>query len=567
LCVSSCPTATYAPYALVSLLGISAAAILEWDALLCDYGFDPQTEFLTGDYVSDVQRCVPTVLVQAISSVDSIFTNTTSYILTADGVSQGNATALTQTLSSVLSIYLQLQGFFEVLYEDVVASWYIILIGLFIGMLLSMVFIVLMRWLAGIMVYLSMAILFLLLGVGTFYCFWYWKQLEGVEGSDEALEFSTNLLSYLRLRTTWLIFGCVLGGILLILLLITICLCNRIRIAVALIKEASRAVGHMFSTLFWPIIPFILEILIVLIWLSIALFVSTSYMNHFTVVDAPSDFTLANGTTCEFDTFNETYPNTTARCQFAEYALPWYTVYLQFYNVFMLFWLVNFIIALGQMTLAGAFASYYWAFTKPQDIPAFPVVYSLWRSIRYHLGSLAFGSLIIAIIQLIRVILEYVERKLKGKADNKVVQYIIKCLKCLFWLVEKVMKFINKNAYIIIAVYGKSFCSASQEAFWLLLRNILRVAVVNNVTDYILLLGKLMVYNLLILQIICIGTYFIAWCFFSVYDMAVDTLFMCFLEDLERHDGSAEKPFYMSKELKGLVGKKNKFEEADSDSE
>ncbi|PIK50138.1 putative choline transporter-like protein 2, partial [Apostichopus japonicus] len=507
--------------------------------------------------LADVQRCVPTVLVQAISSVDSIFTNTTSYILTADGVSQGNATALTQTLSSVLSIYLQLQGFFEVLYEDVVASWYIILIGLFIGMLLSMVFIVLMRWLAGIMVYLSMAILFLLLGVGTFYCFWYWKQLEGVEGSDEALEFSTNLLSYLRLRTTWLIFGCVLGGILLILLLITICLCNRIRIAVALIKEASRAVGHMFSTLFWPIIPFILEILIVLIWLSIALFVSTSYMNHFTVVDAPSDFTLANGTTCEFDTFNETYPNTTARCQFAEYALPWYTVYLQFYNVFMLFWLVNFIIALGQMTLAGAFASYYWAFTKPQDIPAFPVVYSLWRSIRYHLGSLAFGSLIIAIIQLIRVILEYVERKLKGKADNKVVQYIIKCLKCLFWLVEKVMKFINKNAYIIIAVYGKSFCSASQEAFWLLLRNILRVAVVNNVTDYILLLGKLMVTALIGLAsfffftnqitivssflgipdvtyywtpiiIICIGTYFIAWCFFSVYDMAVDTLFLCF---------------------------------------
>lgn len=36
------------------------------------------------------------------------------------------------------------------------------------------------------------------------------------------------------------------------------------------------------------------------------------------------------------------------------------------------------------------------------------------------------------------------------------------------------------------------------------------------------------VYYLLISQIICIGTYFIAWCFFSVYDMAVDTLFLCF---------------------------------------
>ena len=40
---------------------------------------------------------------------------------------------------------------------------------------------------------------------------------------------------------------------------------------------------------------------------------------------------------------------------------------------------------------------------------------------------------------------------------------------------------------------------------------------------------------------------FIISAFFGVYSMAVDTLFLCFLEDLERNDGSAEKPYYMSK--------------------
>ena len=30
------------------------------------------------------------------------------------------------------------------------------------------------------------------------------------------------------------------------------------------------------------------------------------------------------------------------------------------------------------------------------------------------------------------------------------------------------------------------------------------------------------------------------------------------VEDLERHDGSAEKPYYMSKELMEILGKKNK---------
>jgi hypothetical protein len=29
--------------------------------------------------------------------------------------------------------------------------------------------------------------------------------------------------------------------------------------------------------------------------------------------------------------------------------------------------------------------------------------------------------------------------------------------------------------------------------------------------------------------------------------MAVDTLFLCFLEDLERNDGTPERPYYMSK--------------------
>lgn len=44
---------------------------------------------------------------------------------------------------------------------------------------------------------------------------------------------------------------------------------------------------------------------------------------------------------------------------------------------------------------------------------------------RYHLGSLAFGSLIIAIVQMIRVLLEYVDAKLKGK-ENPVAKFFIK---------------------------------------------------------------------------------------------------------------------------------------------
>ena len=39
--------------------------------------------------------------------------------------------------------------------------------------------------------------------------------------------------------------------------------------------------------------------------------------------------------------------------------------------------------------------------------------------------------------------------------------------------------------------------------------------------------------------------------------MAVDTIFLCFLEDLERNDGSKEKPYFMSKNMQHVVGKYN----------
>ena len=54
---------------------------------------------------------------------------------------------------------------------------------------------------------------------------------------------------------------------------------------------------------------------------------------------------------------------------------------------------------------------------------------------------------------------------------------------------------------------------------------------------------------------ITLGSYLVTTSFFSVYSMAVNTLFICFLEDLERNDGSKERPYYMSRSLRRILGK------------
>ncbi len=95
--------------------------------------------------------------------------------------------------------------------------------------------------------------------------------------------------------------------------------------------------------------------------------------------------------------------NTTISCQFKEFFTSKYVsqsllrrcgcvlVYfcllysfllaLQFYHLFGLFWLTNFILALGEVTLAGGFASWYWTFDKKKDVPRFALIKSFGRAV------------------------------------------------------------------------------------------------------------------------------------------------------------------------------------------
>ncbi len=71
---------------------------------------------------------------------------------------------------------------------------------------------------------------------------------------------------------------------------------------------------------------------------------------------------------------------------------------------------------------AGAIASYYWAGGQSSKMPAFPVLVALKNTVVYHMGSIAFGAFVIAVIQFIRFLLDYLDRKSKDlQAANKCV--------------------------------------------------------------------------------------------------------------------------------------------------
>ncbi|XP_077833538.1 choline transporter-like protein 2 isoform X10 [Macaca mulatta] len=386
------------------------------------------------------------------------------------------------------------------IFEDYTVSWYWIIIGLVIAMAMSLLFIILLRFLAGIMVWVMIIMVILVLGYGIFHCYMEYSRLRGEAGSDVSLVdlgFQTDFRVYLHLRQTWLAFMIILSILEVIIILLLIFLRKRILIAIALIKEASRAVGYVMCSLLYPLVTFFLLCLCIAYWASTAVFLSTSNEAVYKIFDDSSCSLTAK--TCNPETFpssNESRLCPNARCQFAFYGgesgYHRALLGLQIFNAFMFFWLANFVLALGQVTLAGAFASYYWALRKPDDLPAFPLFSAFGRALRYHTGSLAFGALILAIVQIIRVILEYLDQRLKA-AENKFAKCLMTCLKCCFWCLEKFIKFLNRNAYIMIAIYGTNFCTSARNAFFLLMRNIIRVAVLDKVTDFLFLLGKLLI--------------------------------------------------------------------------
>ena len=83
---------------------------------------------------------------------------------------------------------------------------------------------------------------------------------------------------------------------------------------------------------------------------------------------------------------------------------------------------------------------------------------SLWRVFRYHLGSIAFGSLLIAIIQAIRAALAYFQRQSeKYNKDSKIAKALFCCVQCFLKCLQSLIELVTRNAYIYVSAHASAF--------------------------------------------------------------------------------------------------------------
>jgi len=180
------------------------------------------------------------------------------------------------------------------------------------------------------------------------------------------------------------------------------------------------------------------------------------------------------------------------------------------------------------------------------------------KSLRYHIGSVAFGSFIIAVVRLIRVYLYQLQAQAEaaGGRENRFVKQIYCCVQCAMYCLEKCVEFINKNAYIQIGLFGEGFCHSAYVGFLLMMRNCILAATLNGIADILSFVGKIFIcvtttvatYFLLqqkvtagemaspyiALVVVMFVSWFIAGAFLQTFDMACDCILQCVLEDQER---------------------------------
>lgn len=193
-------------------------------------------------------------------------------------------------------------------------------------------------------------------------------------------------------------------------------------------------------------------------------------------------------------------------------------------------WTILFISALGELSLAGAFATWYWTYDKV-NVPFYVMTMSATRSVYYHSGTAAFGAILVTICRMINLLVDRFSE----------FDYI----KCFTTFVDGILKRFNRNAYIMCAVHGNGLCASGLSAYQLILRNVFRYIATDVVIGIVFGFCKVFIvcltgiggwsyfmdyYNIIPMFpffVLVVGAYLIASAFFSVYAMAVDTLVLC----------------------------------------
>lgn len=435
--------------------------------------------------------------------------------------------------------------------SDLTKSWSVLVVGgLIAPLILGFVWLIFTRFFAGLMAWTTLLLVNVLSIAVTF--FFYLKA--GIIGKDQVSGFTSQLPSDVENnldaseehKTVLTAVAVVCTLLTMLLLLFSLVMIPRIFLAIKVIKVACNAIATIPSVILAPFTPFLAFVLFAVYWVAAAIYVYAS---------GDSELRDCGKTRYEDKYCTDTYAHL-CQCGY-QVSFDRTLQYMLVYHVFGFLWITQFIVAVTMGVIAGAIAYYYWDRT---NLPLSPVLSSTYRTFRYHTGSFALGSFIVAVLQFVQMVMHYLEKKMQeASPDNPIIKYVGCCVRCYLSCLESCVKFLNRNGYILIMIEGDNYCTSVFHAAKLIASNLLRVAAVNLVGDSILFLGKLVVAlasgliahmmldrasdddktssPLIPVLLVVLMAYQIASLFMGVVELSIDTILLSYCLDSEENGG------------------------------
>ncbi|GAA5998454.1 Pns1p [Rhodotorula paludigena] len=153
------------------------------------------------------------------------------------------------------------------------------------------------------------------------------------------------------------------------------------------------------------------------------------------------------------------------------------------YSLFSYYWTSQFITNLFLTTEAGIFGAFYYGGREATRVAwgAFK------RASTYSFGSIAFGSLIVALLDLLRAFFQILMSYARDEGSAIGVA-ITCCAQCCIGIISNLVSYFNRYAYIEIALYGKPYIGAAKDT-WRLFKDrgidaLINDCLVNNIWTF-----------------------------------------------------------------------------------
>ncbi|KAI9097272.1 plasma-membrane choline transporter-domain-containing protein [Phlyctochytrium arcticum] len=165
--------------------------------------------------------------------------------------------------------------------------------------------------------------------------------------------------------------------------------------------------------------------------------------------------------------------------------------------LFSMYWTGEIIRNTVHVTVAGVFATYFFTGVSNSDgsvtVPVRnPTLKAAKRALTTSFGSIAFGSLIIALFQTVRSLLSMARQHARDD-QNAMLVLILSCADCLLAVLEGFAVFINKYAYTQVAIYGKAYWPAAKDTWTLIKARGIDLIINDDLTSTVMFMGSLVV--------------------------------------------------------------------------